>query len=146
VILAGLTTAVLALMFAWTAGVAHEFADHIAGQTDKIADNKAKPGKLGWSHIVQHVFWYHLVMIVMLLLVIAVFNLPVSIFGFVTSVLFSAVTHAFIDRRWPVKWLLQKTRSPNFAEMQTPLCGMYLADQSLHKLALWVSAILFAVL
>lgn len=139
-------TAILALMFAWTAGVAHEFADHIAGQTDKIAANKVKPGKVGWSHIAQHVFWYHLWMIIMLLIVIAIFNLPVSIVGFISAVTFSAITHAFIDRRWPVKWLLQKTGSPAFAEMTTPLCGMYLADQSLHKLALWVSAILFAVL
>jgi hypothetical protein len=146
VILAGLTTAVLALMFAWTAGVAHEFADHIAGQTDNIAINKVKPGKIGWTHIAQHVFWYHLVMIVMLLIVIAVFNLAVSVLGFVSAVLFSAVTHGFIDRRWPVRWLLQKTGSPSFAEMQTPICGIYVADQSLHKLALWVSAILFAVL
>lgn len=141
-----LVTAVLALMFAWTAGVAHEFADHIAGQTDKIAANKVKPGRIGWSHIAQHVFWYHLVMVVMLLIVVAIFNLPVSLLGFVTAILFSAVTHGFIDRRWPVKWLMQKTGSPNFAELQTPICGMYLADQSLHKLALWVSSILFAVL
>jgi len=139
-------TAVTALMFAWTAGVAHEFADHIAGQTDKMAANKAKPGWLGWSHIIQHVLAYHAVMVVMLIIVVAVFNLPITFLGFIAAILFSAITHGFIDRRWPVRWLLQKTGSANFAEMQTPVCGMYQSDQSLHKLALWVSAGLFALL
>ncbi len=137
---------IIALSFAWTAGVAHEFADHIAGQTDKIAANKVRSGRVGWSHILQHVFAYHVVMAFMLLAVIAIFNLPVSLLGFISAIVFSAATHGFIDRRWPVKWLLDKTGSPRFAEMQSPICGMYLADQSLHKLALWVSAILFAVL
>lgn len=137
---------ILALVFGWTATVAHGLADHILGQTDKIAVNKVKPGRVGWSHILQHVFAYHVVMVVMLLIVVAIFNLPVTATGFISAILFSSVTHAIIDRRWPVKWILQKIGSSNFAEMQTPICGMYQADQELHKTALWVSAILFALL
>jgi len=135
-----------ALLFNWTAITAHGLADHILGQSDKIAANKVKPGRVGWSHILQHVFQYHVVMVTMLLIAVAVFNLPITVLGLAAAILFSAITHGFIDRRWPVKWLLQNTGSPNFAEMTTPLCGMYLADQELHKTALWISAILFAVL
>lgn len=144
--LAALTTVILALVFGWTATVAHGIADHVLGQSDKIAENKVKEGRVGWSHILQHVFQYHIVMVVMLLIVIAVFHLPVTFLGFVSAIVFSAVTHGFIDRRWPVRWILQKTGSPKFAEMQTPICGMYVADQELHKVALWIAAILFALL
>jgi hypothetical protein len=55
----------------------------------------------------------------------------------------SAATHAVLDRRWPVRWLLQHTGSPDFAELRTAgLNGMYLADQALHSGALLVSALL----
>lgn len=129
-----------------TINAAHEFADHVLGQTDKIAANKVKPGREGWSHILQHVASYHVVMIVMLLVVISLLNLPVTILGFTSAMLFSAVSHAIIDRRWPVRLILEKTGSPKFAEMMQPLCGMYLADQSLHKECLWISALLIALL
>jgi len=141
-----ITAIILVLTFGWTATVAHGLADHILGQTDKIAANKVKPGRVGWSHILQHVMYYHIVMVIMLLVIVVLFSLPVTLLGFISAILFSAVTHAFIDRRWPVRWILEKTGSPNFAEMQTPICGMYLADQDLHKTALWISAILFALL
>lgn len=141
-----LEAAVIFAVGAVTMGAAHEVADHVLGQTDKIAANKVKPGRVGWSHILQHVLQYHVVMVVMLAIVVAVFSLPVSILGFSAAILFSAVSHAFIDRRWPVKWLLQKTGSPGFAELTQPLCGMYLADQSLHKACLWISALLLALL
>ncbi|MFI1202737.1 hypothetical protein ACH4VR_25395 [Streptomyces sp. NPDC020883] len=43
----------------------------------------------------------------------------------------SAATHAVLARRWPVRWLLQRTGSPAFAELRTAgLNGMNLADQA----------------
>lgn len=141
-----LTSAILFAVFAGVAIFAHQVADHVFGQNDKMAANKAKPGQTGWSYLLEHVFAYHLVMFAMLLITCVVLNLPVTLLGFFSAIAFSAVTHAFLDRRWPVKWILENTGSPDFAKMQSPLCGMYLADQGLHYFCLWVSALLFAAL
>jgi hypothetical protein len=124
---------------------AHQVADHVFGQNDHQASNKVKPGLLGWAAMAGHVFSYHTVMIVMLFVTLSVFNLPVSILGLALSILFSAVSHAFIDRRWPVRWILEKTGSANFAKMTTPLNGMYLGDQGLHYLCLWIAALLLCL-
>lgn len=141
-----LTSAILFAVFIGVAIPAHQVADHVFGQNDKIAANKAKPGRQGWSYIYQHVFSYHVVMFMMLLITCALLNVPVTLLGVFSSLLFSAVTHAILDRRWPVKWILDHTGSPEFAQMQTPICGMYQADQSLHYFCLWISGLLFACL
>jgi hypothetical protein len=49
----------------------------------------------------------------------------------------SWIVHSFIDRRWPVRWLLAHTGSAKFAE--TPL-GMLAADQALHVATLAIMA------
>lgn len=125
---------------------AHEFADHVVGQNDHEAANKAKPGRAGWSALLLHVYKYHIVMFIMLLIVCAIFSLHVSILGFTSAIVFSAITHGILDRGKPVRWILEKTGSSGFANMTEPLNGMYLADQSLHKTCLWISAILLAIL
>lgn len=124
---------------------AHQVADHVFGQTDEVANNKVKPGKAGWSAIVQHVLSYHLVVYFMLMITVVVLNVPVSLLGFFLCLAFSTASHAIIDRRWPVQFILEKTGSPKFAQMTTPLNGMYLADQGLHYLCLWISALLLTV-
>lgn len=131
----------LATMYA-----AHQVADHVFGQTDSIAANKAKAGRGGWIAIIRHVFAYHVVMFIMLLTTLVLLGIPVTLLGLSSALLFSAVSHAFLDRRWPVKFILEHTGSPEFAKMQAPLCGMYLADQGLHYLCLWISALLLACL
>lgn len=130
----------LATMYA-----AHQIADHVLGQTDKMAENKAKPGKQGWFYIYGHVVNYHLVMTLMLGLTFTVLDLPATFLGVFLCLGFSAISHAFIDRRWPVKWILDHTGSPNFAKMTTPICGMYQGDQSLHYFCLWISALLLTL-
>jgi hypothetical protein len=130
----------LATMYA-----AHQVADHVLGQTDFQAANKAKPGKVGFKALFGHVVSYHIVMSIMLWVTIVVLNLPVTAVGFTLAMLFSAVTHAFLDRRWPVKWVLDHTRSPEFAKMLQPLWGMYASDQGLHYLCLWISALLLTI-
>jgi hypothetical protein len=130
----------LATMYA-----AHQVADHVFGQTDSMAASKAKPGKVGWLAVLSHVGQYHIVMAMMLGLTLTILNLPASFIGVFLCLVFSAVTHAFLDRRWPVRWILEHTGSPEFAKMTTPLCGMYLADQGLHLFCLWISALLLTV-
>jgi hypothetical protein len=130
----------------------HQLADHVLGQTDRQAKHKMQPGWVGWSANLAHVAQYHLVLLGMLVVVAPVLQLPVSVLGVLAGLGFSAVTHAFLDRRWPVRWLLEHTGSAPFARLGQPdqvqvgLNGMYLADQSLHYAALWVSALLVVVL
>jgi hypothetical protein len=124
---------------------AHQLADHII-QTDTSAGAKAEPGWYGWRHLLVHVATYHLTALVMLIVTAVALDVPLTVSGMVAGLGFSAVTHAILDRRWPVRWILQHTGAPFFAQMKTPLCGMYLADQALHYGCLWASALLIACL
>lgn len=127
---------------------AHQLADHVLGQTDKQASGKALPGWAGWRHDLAHVGLYHVVMGVMLAVAVLVLDLPVTVLGVLVGLGFSAATHALIDRRWPVRRLLEATGSGPFARLGDPsgpqvgLNGIYLADQALHWACLWVSALL----
>ncbi|AEB47417.1 DUF3307 domain-containing protein [Micromonospora maris] len=137
-----------ALLFAVVTAVlipAHQFADHIV-QTDSDASHKADPGWTGWRHLLIHVATYHLTIAAMLAATLALLDLPVSALGLTAGMAFSAITHALLDRRWPVRLILRLTGSAAFADRQTPVCGMYLADQSLHYACLWISALLIACL
>jgi hypothetical protein len=129
----------------FTLRVGHSFADHLL-QTDHQAEHKAGKGKQAWKALLGHVFSYHVLQIFMLLAVIALFNLPVTLLGFSLAVLFSAVTHGFIDKRWPIRKYLEATGSLQFAQMVTPINGMYVSDQAAHEGCLWISALFIALL
>ncbi|WP_198545925.1 hypothetical protein [Actinacidiphila yeochonensis] len=139
--------------------VGHNVADHVFGQSDHQAANKGAPTaedvaagaspRRGWAACLAHVGQYHLVMAALLALVWLFIPLPLplplplSVTGLTAGFMWSAATHAVLDRRWPVRWLLQHTGSPAFAELRAAgLNGMYLADQALHSGALLVSALL----
>lgn len=136
----------------------HALADHVLGQTDKQAAHKAAPSKedraapkavlleegggappdadpyAGWGACLAHVLQYHIVLLMFLSLGWQVFSLDLTPAGVLTGFGISAASHAFLDRRWPVKWILENTRSPDFARMKDHgMNGMYLADQALHK-------------
>ncbi|WP_329584022.1 hypothetical protein OG500_27370 [Kitasatospora sp. NBC_01250] len=133
--------------------VGHNVADHVLGQSDHQAANKGAPSaddvsagvspRRGWMACLAHVGQYHLVMAALLALVWLFIPIPLSVTGLAAGFAWSAASHAVLDRRWPVRWLLQHTGSPDFASLRTAgLNGMYLADQALHALALLVSALL----
>ncbi|MEV0580816.1 hypothetical protein [Streptomyces sp. NPDC050392] len=137
--------------------VSHNLADHVIGQTDRQAGSKAAPSadevadgvspRRGWGACLGHVAQYHLVMAVMLGLVWAVLPLRMSWTGLAAGLTVSAVTHAFFDRRWPVRWLLEHIGSKGFAELKAAgMNGLYLTDQALHQTALLVSALLITLL
>jgi hypothetical protein len=121
----------------------HQVADHVLGQTDRQARDKMKPGWEGWRANIEHVALYHLVLLAMLAASVTVLELSVSVLGVLAGLGFSAVTHAFLDRRWPVRAILRATGSAPFAELKSGgMNGLYLADQGLHVACLWVSALL----
>jgi hypothetical protein len=138
-----MNSAIVFAAVAVTLHAAHQFGDHIV-QTDNNAGHKAGPGRLGWTHLLIHIGTYHLTALVMLVITAVVLHLPITIPAVVAGLGFSAATHAVLDRRWPVRWILQHLGAPAFADRQTPICGMYLADQALHHACLWISALLIA--
>ncbi|MGW3658123.1 hypothetical protein ACWD6R_21630 [Streptomyces sp. NPDC005151] len=136
--------------------VGHNLADHVIGQTDRQAAGKAAPSaaeiadgvspRKGWGACLRHVTQYHLVMAAMLTMVWAVLPLQMSWSGLVAGLVVSAVTHAFFDRRWPVRRLLEHVGSKGFAELKAAgMNGIYLTDQALHQTALLVSALLITM-
>uniref|UniRef100_UPI003F490FB3 hypothetical protein n=1 Tax=Amycolatopsis sp. CA-293810 TaxID=3239926 RepID=UPI003F490FB3 len=138
--------------------VAHNLGDHITGQTDRQAERKDAPTPedvatgdttrhSGWGALLAHLAQYHLTLGVLGMLAWLVLPLHWSPAGVAAALAVSASTHALLDRKWPVRWLLEHTGSPAFAACTTGgLNGMYLGDQALHGLALGVSAALLAVL
>jgi hypothetical protein len=124
---------------------AHQLADHIV-QTDTDAAAKADPGWNGWRHLLIHVGTYHATALIMLVITAVALDVPLTVTGMVAGLGFSAVTHAILDRRWPVRWILQHTGSATFADRMSPICGMYLADQALHYGCLWIASLLIACL
>ena len=97
-------------------------AGHFLGdwvvQTEWQALNKMS----SWKANFQHMLGYHLT------LAVAIgFVSPLWVTGVVLAV--SLPTHAFIDRRWPVRWLMCKTNSAPFSET---MFGVVAVDQALH--------------
>jgi hypothetical protein len=131
----------------------HNLADHVLSQTDNLVSHKGAPAPAavaaganphaGWAACWAHVALYHLVVGVMIVVAWAALPLTLTWPGLVAGLGFSAITHAVIDRRWPVRWLLEHTGSAEFARLANcGINGMYLADQALHAAALFVSALL----
>lgn len=136
------------LTFAATLGtllVAHNVGDHIV-QSDCQAAGKAAAEPAEWvPAMCGHIGGYQAAQAAALAAVLPASGLRPSWRGLLAGTVFSAASHAFLDRRWPVRWILQHTRSPKFADLQAPINGPYVADQSLHHGCLFVSALLMAL-
>jgi hypothetical protein len=125
-----------------TLHAAHDVGDHIAQTHHQAA---AKTAASGWVRpMVGHVAGYHAVQLAAVLTVDRLLGLGLRPGRVAAAVVWSAGTHAFLDRRWPVRWVLRRTGAAEFAEMTTPVNGMYVADQALHHAVLWVAALLVA--
>lgn len=118
---------------------AHTVADHVV-QTDAQAARKAD----SWRAMAGHVGGYQATQAVSVWAVLRATGLRASWRGLLAGWVLSGATHAFLDRRWPVKAALRCTGSPQFAETTSPLHGPYLADQALHHGCLAIAAALMA--
>jgi Protein of unknown function (DUF3307) len=110
----------------------HLLGDWVA-QSDWQAANKTR----SWAALTAHIASYHLIMGLLLLITILRDDWPVGKALAVLTV--SAITHAVIDRRWPVRALLRATGSPGFATVQW---GVIAVDQALHLSILAMLALL----
>jgi hypothetical protein len=123
--------------------VGHQLGDHVM-QTDHQAAHKAGQGRTAARAMAGHLTAYHLTVAVVLGVTAWALHLQLTWFGVAAGLLFSVVTHAVLDRRAVVRLVLQHTGSREFADQTSPVCGMYVADQSLHWACLLVSALLMA--
>lgn len=97
--------AVLAALWA-----AHDLADHVL-QTEYQAHHKACEGRHGYRALAGHVASYSAVQVVALAALRGGFA-PARV---AAGVAFSAGTHALLDRRWPVRWILEHTGHDDYA-------------------------------
>ena len=102
-------------------------ASHLLGdwvvQSDQQAANKTR----SWAALAGHVARYHLLMAGLLLVPVLRDGWPV--WRALVALAVSAASHAFIDRRWPVRRLLVVVGSPGFAAVEWAVVAV---DQALH--------------
>jgi hypothetical protein len=89
----------------------HLLGDWVA-QTDWQATTKTR----SWAALTAHVASYHLLMGLLLLIPILRDGWPT--WKALAALAASAVTHAVIDRRWPVRALMCAAGSPGFATLE----------------------------
>ena len=127
----------------WPLFAGHWAGDHLA-QTDRQAAHKAGKGAEGWQAMAGHVAGYTACQAVALA-GLAATGRRTSLGRAAAALAISAGTHAVIDRRWPVQWLLRHTGSPDFASLASHgLNGPYLADQALHIGCIYAAALVAA--
>ena len=94
-----------------------------------------------WKALAGHVASYHAAQVAGLLVADRVLGLKLRPGRVLAGVALSAVTHAVIDRRWPVRWWMDNTGSRDF---RVKAGGGMHVDQTLHHTALWASALVIA--
>jgi hypothetical protein len=110
----------------------HLLGDWVA-QTDWQATTKTR----SWAALTAHVASYHLLMGLLLLIPILRDGWPAG--KALAALAASAITHAVIDRRWPVRALMRAAGSPGFATVEW---GVIVVDQALHLFILVILAVL----
>jgi hypothetical protein len=94
-----------------------------------------------WAANQKHVATYHGAQLAGLLVANKVLDLKLRPGRVAAGVAVSWVTHSIIDRRWPVRLLMDSTGSKDF---RTKAGGGMHVDQTLHHLCLWASSLIIA--
>lgn len=98
-------------------------AGHLIGDWIVQTDYQAREKTRSWAAMAEHMLGYHATLALAMLASSLTDPQAFAILGV------SLVTHAFIDRRWPVVRLLELTRSRDFARQTW---GVLVVDQALH--------------
>lgn len=114
-------------------------ADHWL-QTSHQAAHKADGGLAGHRVMARHVASYAGSQAVALVAANRLLGMNLRPSRIAAAVAFSAATHWFIDRRWPVRKLCDATGKMGFHDMGGPLGGAYILDQSAHHMMEAVAA------
>ena len=125
----------------------HQIGDHVV-QSDTVMQAKAIPSNdrlaaganpwSGWAACAHHVATFTLTQAAALLLISL--SAPLRLTGVVAALVTSAATHAVIDRRWVVAFVIRIKGCTDWSD------GPYLLDQALHYGALLVAAVLAATI
>ncbi|HZM83945.1 MAG TPA: DUF3307 domain-containing protein [Candidatus Limnocylindrales bacterium] len=123
----------------------HQVGDHVI-QSDADARAKGAPTAdllargthpwTGWPACLRHVASYTLVQAAALALTSLV--APLTLAGVIAALTVSASTHAVIDRRWLVRWLIAVKGCHGWRE------APYVLDQSIHIGVLLVASVVAA--
>ncbi|MEE1766814.1 DUF3307 domain-containing protein [Streptomyces sp. JV185] len=119
--------------------VGHLIADFPL-QTDHQAGHKALPGVAGWRANISHAATHVAVCATLLVLGAAVLGWSLPALPALTALLWIGVTHAVIDRRWPVAAWMRLARQSTWAANG----GAAHVDQTAHIAALLVAALFLA--
>jgi hypothetical protein len=120
----------------------HMVGDHIV-QTDWQAANKAGKGRTARRAMIGHLAGYYYCQAIALAAVYLATGAPIAGWTGFVGLVFSVASHGLIDRRWPVRWLLEHTGSGPFSRLASGgINGMYLGDQALHIGCLFISALI----
>ncbi|MGW2426038.1 DUF3307 domain-containing protein [Streptomyces sp. NPDC001709] len=119
--------------------VGHLLADYPL-QTDHQAAHKACAGATGWRATFAHAVTHVVVCGVALMIGAAVLGESASVWANVAALVWIGGTHAFIDRRWPIRWWMRVARQTGFAQHG----GAAQVDQTAHVVALVVAALFLA--
>lgn len=122
---------------------AHQAGDFLA-QTDAQAQSKPCAADRdtecteveSWGALLGHITTYHLVQAATLIVGNRFLGLGLSRNRLLAGIGVSALTHAIIDRRWPVRWWMDHTGSARFRAQG----GAPHVDQAMHYLALALAA------
>ncbi|MFG3187561.1 DUF3307 domain-containing protein [Streptomyces omiyaensis] len=120
--------------------VGHLLADY-PFQTDHQAAHKANLGAVGWRANLDHAGTHVVTCAFALLAGMTVLDLKVGIGAAFAALAWIGATHAFIDRRWPVRWWMTRMRQTSWADHG----GAAHVDQTAHVLALALAAVALAV-
>lgn len=119
-------------------------ADHWA-QTSHQAVHKADAGLSGHRAMAGHIASYAASQAVAVVAADRLLGMGLRPSRIAAAVAFSAATHWFIDRRWPVRRLAEATGKQEFLNLDTSVFGsMYTLDQSAHHLMEAVASVVAA--
>lgn len=112
--------------------LAHLLGDWLL-QTEWQAKNKSSSWRARWSHVAV----YHIVILAVLVVRFGMQDPRVYI-----TVGILAISHAFLDRRWPVLWLMKTLR---ISVNNTPERWLIvMIDQSIHILLLGLASLVLS--
>ncbi|MEU3903300.1 DUF3307 domain-containing protein [Streptomyces goshikiensis] len=119
--------------------VAHLLADYPL-QTDHQASCKADRTAAGWRANLSHAGTHALASAAALAVGTLILDLRLSVPAAVAGLLWIGASHAFIDRRWPIRWWMEHARQTAFAQHG----GAAHVDQTAHVTCLLIAALALA--
>lgn len=103
-------------------------------QTDHQAKHKAEKSARGRKALAAHALTYGATQGVFLVVANRALGTNIRPTYMAQAVAFSALTHAFIDQRWPIRKAAKTLKKEKFHDMAPPLGGAFHLDQSAHHL------------